>query len=302
MNVAAQLQTDAGGGRFFEVNRLVVEEDGWFPGVQPFEESLEIGQRKPLPGNGGVIDSQDLHPAREGLDFVAQNLNPCLSHDGFRPFHPGEDLMIPDDGQDPLPSLQAGKGDSHLLHVGNSRVHQVSGENDQVGAEFIHPADHIAKPPIFVQHPVVDIGEMDDRQAIQVGGQMAQGDFDPGYPDFPGFPEGVPTRGRASQENEGCCPSTVGDRPGPAKPPSETKLAQEKTRQVASGRCQNEKKRNSYPGCGKESQFLVEKIKIMSSPNPADGEKDDEQPHREKDAPAPSGRWLNPPRHPVIEV
>jgi hypothetical protein len=193
MNVTAQLKADAGGRRFFEVNRLVVKQDGRFPGVQIFEESIKIGQRKPLSGNGGVVDSQDLHPPRESLDFVPQNLNPCLSHDGLRPFHAGEDLMIPYDCQDPLPSLQAGQGDRHLLHVGNSRVHQVSGENDQVGAEFIHPADHVAKPPILVHYPVVDIGEMHDRQAIQAGRQMAQGDFDPGDPDFSGFPEGVPT-------------------------------------------------------------------------------------------------------------
>jgi len=105
MNVAAQLQTDAGGSRFFEVNRLVVKQDGRFSRVQSFEESVEIGQGKPLAGNGGVIDSQDLQPARKGLDFVAQNMNPCLPHDGFRPFHAGEDLVIPYDGQDPLPGL-----------------------------------------------------------------------------------------------------------------------------------------------------------------------------------------------------
>jgi hypothetical protein len=105
MNVAAQLQTDAGGSRFSEVNRLVVKQDRRSSRVQSFEESVEIGQGKPLAGNGGVIDSQNLHPARKGLDLVAQDLNPCLPQDGFRPFHAGEDLMIPYDSQDPLPSL-----------------------------------------------------------------------------------------------------------------------------------------------------------------------------------------------------
>jgi len=40
----------------------------------------------------------------------------------------------------------------------------------------------------------------------------------------------------------------------------------------------------------------------MSAPNPADGKKNDEQHHPEKAASAPSGRRLNPPHHPVIEV
>jgi len=108
---------------------------------------------------------------------------------------------------------------------------------------------------------------------------MAQGDFDPGYPDFPGFPEGVTCRARAPQENKGCCPSAVGNRPGPGNKPGKPKLAEEKTRQVAPGRRQNQKKRNPHPRSGEEGQILVEKIKIMPSPYPADGEKNDEQHH-----------------------